>query len=112
MEIKPLRSPNEDHHLHLFFCICIFNFLIKRDLCKSNKNSALYLSGHEDHCRANTFVQWVRALNLVTFKDCDLNGGENYIMIQYRKLEGDWVHPEAKDTEGGGKESNPDAHVT
>ena len=33
-------------------------------------------------------------------------------MIQYRELKGDWVHAKAKDTKWGGKERNPNAHVT
>ena len=31
--------------------------------------------------------------------------------IPYREFKGDRIHAEAKDAKGGGKESDPDAHV-
>ena len=43
---------------------CLYHILYK-NLCESNKNSALNLAGHEDHGSADAFVQRVGAFHLV-----------------------------------------------
>ena len=96
--------------MKIFIVPFVFEFLfhfhiLYKNLCESNKNSALNLAGHEDHGSADAFVQRVGAFHLVMIHSkvkiviMIVPLTDNMMkMIQYRELKGDWVHAKAKDT--------------